>query len=112
MLLSLSPLAASIEGQCVCEHTGVESSTLSPVPCCETLPQKCCYGRSGTSLPVQAPLIEASGQPRLPQPAVCELLSALPAIERVAPKLVFAPRSERPPGGRCQELSFRQSWLI
>lgn len=111
-LLLLSPLTAVLAAGCVCIHEEADTTTMSPVPCCGETPRPCCLHLESESSPVAEPLIPAPVSPRLQEPVLCELLSPELPIEGPGHKVVRSPRSERPPGGLCHELSFRQSWLI
>lgn len=111
-LLLLATVSSAIAGHCDCDHREAGVASLSPISCCGPTPHTCCLETSREISAFEQLLAEAPTSPRLPGPAITELNSAsLPVV--VAPvKVVRAPRAERPPGGLCADLSFRQTWLI
>jgi hypothetical protein len=89
-----------------------EAPALKPISCCDPAQQNCCYDKQRDLPEVAEPMMEAPANLRLPQVIWQERHNLISTPKKALPNYVVAPRSERPPGGCCQELSFRQSWLI
>lgn len=111
-LLILSPLMAVPGILCDCVHEVSDTPEMSSIPCCGPVPHPCCIESHDGPAPAAVPVAEIPANIRLPLPLFAELPNPiLPVVEKNL-SLVRSPRSERPPGEQCTELSFRQSWLI
>lgn len=112
LLLLLAPIVSVVAASCDCVHEEPGAPTLIPIPCCGPLPHPCCYDGHGEAIPASELVAEVPTNPRLPEPVFVEILKPFIPVNKFAQKTVHAPRSEYPPGALCEELNFRQTWLI